>query len=135
MQEPRTGAEGPSPSPDLTPRQVVHIQLNALRRNDELCPDGGIAIAFRFASEANRRVTGPLERFAGMLRNPLYGPMIEHVSAEFGPTHVDGSVARVQVVLFGRGGEVAAYDFTLSKDDDTRCWLTDSVMPSPVEMA
>ena len=135
MSEPRPLARGPFPSPDLTPGQVVRVQLDALRWNDGPCPDGGIAIAFRFASEANRRATGPLERFAAMLRNPLYRPMIDHAAAEFGPIRVDGDVARLQVVLFGRAGEVAAYDFTLSKDHDSGCWLTDGVMLSPVEMA
>jgi len=132
---PEPTAERPSPNPSLSPRQVVKIQLDALKRNDELGQDIGIETAFRFASEANREVTGPIERFASMLRNPLYRPMIDHASAEFGPTHVEGDVARVQVVLFGGGGEVAAYDFTLSKDDDTDCWLTDSVMLASVEMA
>ena len=125
----------PEPNPLLSPRQVVKAQLDALRRNEELGDDLGIATAFRFASEANREATGPLDRFASMLRNPLYRPMIDHSSAEFGPTHVEGDVARVQVVLFGRGGEVAAYDFTLSQDPTTRCWLTDGVMLAPVEMA
>jgi Domain of unknown function (DUF4864) len=135
MPEPETSEGGPSPSPELSPRQVVRVQLDALRRNDQLGDDAGITAAFRFASAANREVTGPLERFARMLRNPLYRPMIDHASADFGPTHVEGDVAMVQVVLFGRGGEVAAYDFTLSKDAETGCWLTDSVMLAPVEMA
>lgn len=125
----------PSPDPDLSPREVVRLQLDALRRNGELGGDRGIEAAFRFASPANRAVTGPLERFAEMLRNPVYRPMLDHASAEFGPVQDDGEVARVQVVLFGRNGEVAAYDVTLSKDEETECWLTDSVMLAPVEMA
>ena len=126
---------GPSPSKGLSPREVVRLQLDALGHNAELGDDSGIAAAFRFASPANRAVTGPLERFAGMLKNSLYRPMLDHVSAEFGPVQLEGEVARVQVVLFGRSGEVAAYDFTLSKDGDTGCWLTDGVMLAPVEMA
>ena len=125
----------PSPSPDLTPRQVVRAQLDALRRNDDPEPDAGIATAFGFASAANRAVTGPLPRFATMLRNPLYRPMLGHASADFGPVQVDGDVARVQVVLIGNEGRVAAYDFTLSKDEDTGCWLTDGVMLAVPEMA
>ena len=70
-----------------------------------------------------------------MLKNPLYRPMLDHASAEFGPVQSDGDVARVQVVLFGRSGEVAAYDFTLSRDEETECWLTDGVMLAPVELA
>ena len=128
-------AEGPVPNPDLSPREVVRIQLEALRRNGELGQDSGIATVFRFASAANQAVTGPLERFVEMLKNPLYRPMLDHSSAEFGPVQSEGDIARVQVVLFGRMGEVAAYDFTLSKDEDTGCWLTDAVLLAPVEMA
>ena len=127
--------EGPSPDPDLSPRDVVRLQLDALRRNGQLGHDRGIATAFRFASPTNRAITGPLERFVEMLKNPLYRPMLDHASAEFGPVQDDGDVARVQVVLFGRMGEVAAYDFTLSRDEETDCWLTDGVMLAPVEMA
>ncbi len=129
------GAGAPAPSPELSPRQVVRIQLEALRRNGELGDDVGIAITFRFASEANRRATGPLAKFARMLRNPLYLPMLDHSSTAIGPTHVDGRVARLQVVLFGRAGEVAAYDFTLCRDERTDCWMTDAVALSPVESA
>ena len=135
MPAPDPGAEGPSPSPEFSPLQVVRIQLEALRRNDSPAPDAGIATAFRFASGANRQATGPLRRFARMLKNSLYAPMIGHTSAEFGPVQAEGEVARVQVVLFGGDGQVAAYDFTLSRDDGTGCWLTDGVALSPVEMA
>ncbi len=123
------------PGPVLTPRDVVKIQVEALRLNEELGNDQGIAIAFRFASPANREVTGPVDRFATLLRNPLYRPMLDHAASRLGPTHMDGDIARVQAVLFGRNGEVAAYDVTLSKDEETGSWMTDSVMLSPVEMA
>ena len=124
-----------TPHPDLTPRQVIKLQLDALRDNDRPHRDAGIATAFGFASAANRRATGPVARFASMLRNPLYGPMLGHTSAEFGPVQVDGEVARAQVVLLGGDGRLVAYDFTLSRDPATRCWLTDSVMLAPVEVA
>ncbi len=131
------GADGPTPGPGLTPGQVVRAQLDALRRNDDPGPDAGIATAFRFASAANREATGPLARFATMLRNPLYRPMIDHASAEFGPVDVDevDGVARIQVVLFGGDGRIAAYDFTLSKDRATGCWMTDAVVPVPADRA
>jgi Domain of unknown function (DUF4864) len=137
MPRPEDPIGEPSPNPDFSPREVVEIQLDALRRNGELGYDKGIAMAFRFASPANREVTGPLERFVELLKNPLYRPMLDHSSAQFGPVHFDceGAVARLQIVLFGRMGEVAAYDFTLSKDENTDCWLTDGVMLAPVELA
>lgn len=124
-----------TPDPDLTPQQVVRLQLEALQRNDEPHADAGIATAFGFASPANRRVTGPVARFAAMLKNPLYRPMLGHSSAQFGPVQVKGEIARAQVVLFGGDGRMVAYDFTLSRDPSTHCWLTDSVMLAPVEIA
>jgi hypothetical protein len=114
---------------------VVRIQLEALRRNNQPTPDAGIATAFRFASAANRQATGPLERFAQMLHNPLYLPMLGLAGADFGPTIVEGDEARVQVVLFGGDGRIAAYDFTLGLDPETGCWLTDGVMLAPAELA
>ena len=59
---------GPDPSPDLSPEDVVRIQVEALQRNDEPSPDAGIEAAFRFASPSNRRATGPLGRFSEMVR-------------------------------------------------------------------
>ena len=52
------------PSPLLTPEQVLTNQILALRRTD----DAGIALCFNFASPANKRITGPLARFATMIR-------------------------------------------------------------------
>ncbi len=135
MSRSRPAADRTSPDPALSPGQVVRAQLEALRKNDHPGPDAGIAAAFRFASEANRAVTGPVERFARMLRNPTYRPMIDHASAKLGPVATEGDVARVQVVLFGASGEVVAYDFTLSRDPSTGCWATDSVVPSPSGLA
>jgi hypothetical protein len=66
----------PKPSPELLPEDVVKIQLNALKHNDE--KNHGIAIAYRFASPENRLHTGPLERFIRMLHNPLYAPMLNY---------------------------------------------------------
>ena len=59
------------PDPALSPGDVVRIQLEALRRNDE--QDRGIAVAFRFASPANRTNTGPLSRFIAMIKEA--GPL------------------------------------------------------------
>ncbi len=44
--------------------------------------DRGIEVTFNFASPTNKRMTGPLERFKVMVRNSVYGPMINHRSAE-----------------------------------------------------
>ena len=124
-----------TPHPDLTPREVVAAQLAALQRNDDPHADAGIAIAFGFASRANQQATGPIGRFIRLLKNPAYLPMLNHSAAEFGPTQVEDDVARTQVILFGGDGRMMAYDFTLSRDESTHCWLTESVTLAPVSVA
>ena len=51
------------PGPDLTPEQVIAIQLNALKNNDRPATDHGIRITFNFASPGNKASTGPLATF------------------------------------------------------------------------
>ena len=53
----------PTPDPSYGAERVVGIQLDALGSNDDPIPDAGINTAYNFASPANRRQTGPLDRF------------------------------------------------------------------------
>ena len=121
----------PVPSPSLTARDVVTIQLDALRRNDEPYDDAGIETVFRFASEGNQRSTGPLKRFAGLVRNPLYAPLLYHRRADLGETHTLGDeVAWMNVRVVAYNDQPHIYEFMLSRDPDTSCWRTDSVLPT-----
>lgn len=115
------------PSPELTPREVVQIQLQAFGNNN--AEDEGIEIGFRFASPQNRRRTGPLPRFASMLKGPAYGVMLEHDRAEYAVLLVQDEIAMQRVQLF-RGDTVAVYDFYLRRQnlsDCQGCWMTEAV--------
>jgi hypothetical protein len=121
----------PTPKPEYTPEQVVHIQLDAMGRNDDPTPDHGIAVAFSFASPANQKQTGPLEKFARMIKTPDYRPMLNHRAADYGATHMIDQEARLLVKVTGSDGEVALYLFVLDKQTDGKfadCWMTDGVM-------
>ena len=76
------------PDSTFSPSEVVRVQLEALRHNDE--QDRGIAVAFRFASPANRGNTGPLSRFIAMIKEGPYALMLGFREAAYGPveTHV-----------------------------------------------
>ncbi len=118
------------PDPSLSPRDVVSIQIEALQRNDTPYEDRGIEVTFNFASPTNKRVTGPLERFKAMVRSPVYGPMIDHRSAEYQNIRVEGEVAQVDVILLSKDGQYLGYRFRLSRQHDNRyegSWMTDSV--------
>lgn len=121
----------PRPSLELTPADVVKIQVKALGNNDDPTPDAGIAIAYRFAAPANKAATGPLPRFAMMLKGPAYGPMLNHTGARFGKMEVNGDRATQLVILETQDAGLVSYRFTLGKVDLgplAGCWMTYGVV-------
>ncbi len=120
---------GSFPTPALSPAEVVRLQVEALAGDED---DAGIAATFRFASPANRRMTGPLERFIGIVRAPAYLPLVNHHRAEYGEVlERDGEAVQV-VTVIARDGSVRAYLFHLSRQHGglwDGCWMTDSVHP------
>lgn len=126
----------PAPSPDLSPREVVRLQVAALRTNDTPYEGAGIETAFRFASPANKAATGPLDRFRTLFDGPQYGPMIDHRAASIGTVQAEGNRAQVGVVLTTESGTRIGYLFRLSRQTDAPhegCWMTDAVMPVAVD--
>ena len=120
----------PTPDPSYGAERVVGIQLDALGSNDDPIPNAGIGTAYNFASPANRRQTGPFDRFVRMVEGPRYAPMIDHVEAVRGPLERDGRQARQTITLTGPDGRTATYEFGVSKRSGGRfdgCWLTDYV--------
>ena len=123
----------PKPSPELTPGQVIEIQLEALQFNDRPAKDAGIATTFQFASPGNRKATGPLERFTLIVKNPAFRPLINHRIAGYGPLVVKGNLALRRVTVVAEDGQAIDYDFQLSKDPESGCWFTDGVIPVPTK--
>lgn len=120
------------PRPALSAEDVVRIQMEAFRNNDE--NDTGIAIAFRFASPQNKEMTGPLSRFAMMMRNPLYRPMLEAQGVEYGFADVRERVARIEVSTVDSEGDRRRYAFFLVKQaagEYENAWMTEAVEVLP----
>ena len=67
-----------NPNTKLDPYDVVKIQLNALKNNDE--KDDGIKQTWLFAHPDNKKVTGPYERFRIMIYGEQYRHLINHSS-------------------------------------------------------
>jgi len=91
-------------------------------------------VAFRFASPANKRMTGPLPRFADMIRNGPYRLMLEYRRAIFDPVRIEDDRARQRVVLLGTR-ETMSYVFYLSRQTEgpwRDCWMTDAVTANRV---
>jgi len=118
------------PTPDLTPNEVVRVQLQAFKNNDAPTPDSGIELAFRFASPSNKEVTGPLPRFIELVKNPAYLPLLNHRSASQSPIEIKDDVARQRVRVIDKDGTPAIFIFILSKQSQApfvNCWMTDGV--------
>jgi len=123
-----------NPNPDLTPRQVVEFQLDALRHNDEPTTDAGIERSFRFASPANRLVTGPLSHFSEIVHSPGYSALLGSQATEVRGVAVQADQARVYVTVTSANGSQLNFLFMLSRQgegDYSDCWMTDSVMKLP----
>ena len=123
---------GPEPSPELSPEDVVKIQVTALQNNDK--EDTGIKTTFRFASLQNKQQTGPLARFRQLIKDKAYRPLLNHKAAEYGPIQLDGDTATQRVTITGKNGQATVYMFTLSKQKTPpceNCWMTDSVIMIP----
>lgn len=126
----QAGALANHPHPDLSPREVVEIQLNALQQVDVPARDAGMATVFRFASPGNRSQTGPLPRFAQMLRDG-YPEMLNHRSHSLPAAVVQGDEALQPVELTTRGGRIVRYIFILRQQSEglyKDCWMTDGVV-------
>ncbi len=119
---------GFEPAPDLSPLDVVQIQIDAFAANDG--DDRGIDIAFRFASPANRSVTGPADRFGEMMRGPGYAAMLNPVRVTYGNVRIAGNTAQVPVRITTVDGRDIIYLFVLERQTDepyVECWMTDGV--------
>ncbi|MDQ3755221.1 MAG: DUF4864 domain-containing protein [Acidobacteriota bacterium] len=136
QQAQRADAPQPQPDPKHSPEQVVGFVLEASRRNDTPEKDSGIRTTFSFASPGNREMTGPIDRFIELVKNPLYRPLINHRRTERSPVKVAGDLAQQKVTLIDEEGRRATFLFTLSKQQAAPfkdCWMTDGVERLPNE--
>lgn len=122
----------PQPEVGLEPQDVVRIVINALANNDKPFADAGIATTFAFASPSNKVNTGPLDKFTQMVKNDVYGIMVDHVESNFSEVVYDDNNAYQLVQLKGKNGIEIVFAFRLSKQTDGEfegMWMTDAVWP------
>lgn len=113
------------PKRTMSARQVVEAQLEALRADD-------MATVYAFASPGNKAFTGPLPRFAAMVRGPGYAPLIGHLDVIIGKARESSErVVTYPVTVVSSIGVVYVYDFTLQRQvggPQDGCWMTSVVV-------
>jgi hypothetical protein len=120
-----------SPKPELTPQQVVEYQLLVLQRNDQPTPDAGIEKAFRFASPANKKSTGPISHFISMVHGAGYAPLLNAKESTVIRVQMEDDQAKILTRVVSAGGSEMFYLFLLSRQsegENMNCWMTDGVI-------
>lgn len=121
------------PDPALSPTDVVLAQLVALR-GEVRAGEGvgpGLTLAWEFASPGNRSATGPLDRFARMLREPVYNGLLAHRAVQLGPLDETGDHASLEVLVLTEDDCAQGFTWVLGRQDDPPyrgCWMTDGVL-------
>ena len=132
MAAPPLAADLLQPDPDLSPAEVIAIQLSALQANDTPEPDAGIAQTFAFAHPDNRRVTGPLPRFVQMIKGPQYQALLGHRAHEINEVFRDDDRAAFAVIVTSRTGEVVGFRWAVARvaaGEHAGAWMTIAVSP------
>ena len=128
-------AEMVYPNPDIAPAEVIAIQLNGLQYNDTPETDAGIRQTWAFAHPRNRAMTGPLPRFATMLKGPGYDTMLNHASHQIVPANSGDGWRQFDVFMEAGNGEVLSFAWIVEKVTEGRykdCWMTVTVSaPQP----
>jgi hypothetical protein len=125
------GADLQTPDPALWPAEVVAIQLDALQAN-EAESDAGIAQTWAFAHPDNKRMTGPLPRFAQMIKSPQYRMLLNHRSHAITEVSRTDEEAVFAVTVTTRTGEVVGYRWSVAKvvgGEHAGAWMTIAVSP------
>lgn len=77
-------------SPKMSAEEIVAIQMDALQNNKKNKHNDGIKLAYRLASPANKRQTGPLDSFTKMIQGSVYHHLLNCLKWNF----VKGSETR-----------------------------------------
>ena len=132
VEPPADAPDLPRPSSELQPGEVVQIVIDALGNNDYPFPDAGIETTFGFASPTNKVNSGPLERFARLVKGPVFGKMVNHRDSTLSKVIVEGDNALRLVQIVGQNNETRYFAFRLGLQQDgdyAGMWLTEAVWP------
>ena len=130
-------AEIKNPNANVTPQEVIQIQLNALMNNDFPDKDSGIIQTWQFAHPNNQRVTGPIERFKNMIKTDSYSMLLNHKEHEIVQVYKSKGVSTFEVTILDKNKKYFKFKWQVEKYDLEGllkdCWLTTAVsQPMPL---
>ena len=130
-------AELLKPNPALMPIEVISIQLNALKDNNNPYLNAGVAQTWEFAHPSNRMYTGPLENFIKMMYAPSYIIMLNHSDHNIIYVSDKDFITHFFVEITDKEGNKFGFTWTLEKviaeSKFKDCWMTVAVsQPLPL---
>ena len=128
----RSAGELVEPDQSLRPEQVVAIQLEALQHNDSPHVDAGIEQTWMLAHPDNKRYTGPLPRFAGMLKSSSFRAMLNHHAHTIEVAERSDTRVTFLIMIQAPSSDAIGYEWTVEKvaeGDLSGCWMTTAVSP------
>mgnify|MGYP001157109979 FL=1 len=130
-------AELLKPNPALMPIEVISIQLNALKDNNNPYLNAGVVQTWEFAHPSNRKYTGPLENFVKMMSSPSYVIMLDHTNHNIISVSDRDFITYFFVEIIDKEGNKFGFTWTLEKviteSKFKDCWMTTAVsQPLPL---
>ena len=125
------------PNNNIEPYQVLRIQLNGLKTNDDPNKDSGIVQTWEFAHPNNQKNTGPLNRFINMLKGDSYEMLLNHLEHEVFQLQINDKIASYEVTILNKSKKYYKFKWIVekyTKDGPLKgCWLTVMVSaPQPL---
>tara|TARA_Y100000590_G_scaffold209437_1_gene237292 strand:- start:562 stop:1032 length:471 start_codon:yes stop_codon:yes gene_type:complete len=118
-------------NPNLSALDVLKIQLNSLKINDNPYPDAGIEQTWELAHPNNKKFTGPLPKFKKMIYSKDYKILLNHISHEIEILLESNSTYVFKVKVKTKQNEIYFYEWQITKVKYDKllkgCWMTSSV--------
>ena len=119
------------PNSKLTPFDVLMIQLNSLKNNDDPYKDAGIEQTWEFAHPINKRSTGPLEKFKQMIYNENFEILLNHLNNKITLITETNNKSIYKVFILSKDKEKYFYiwqiEKVLTEGNLKNCWMTTNV--------
>ena len=119
------------PKPALKPLDVLLIQLNSLKNNNNPYKDAGIEQTWEFAHPVNKSTTGPLERFKQMIYSDSYKILISHENSEITTLKETENIFVYKVTILSKDKKKYYYIWQIEKNlidgNLKNCWMTTRV--------
>ena len=121
-------AEIVKPAENLTAYDVIKIQLDALKKNND--KNDGIKQTWLFAHPDNKKFTGPYDRFKDMMYGQQYKFLLNHSSHKIDLISNSPNTFIYSVEIIASDKKIFFYEWHVQKGTEkgcAECWFTSAV--------